>query len=87
MPDVTIGADAQLDDGVIVGYPSGRTDATGLRVGRRAHLRSATVLYLGSTIGDGLETGHHVVIREGCEVGDDCRIWSNSVVDYDCRLG
>ena len=87
MPDVTIGADAVLDDGVIVGYPSGRTDATTLRVGRRAHLRSATILYLGSTIGDGLETGHHVVIREGCEVGDDCRIWSNSVVDYGCRLG
>jgi acetyltransferase-like isoleucine patch superfamily enzyme len=34
-----------------------------------------------------LQTGHGVVIREGCQVGDDVSVWSNSVVDYGCRLG
>jgi acetyltransferase-like isoleucine patch superfamily enzyme len=34
-----------------------------------------------------LETGHHVVVREGCSLGDDVSIWSNSVIDYDCELG
>jgi acetyltransferase-like isoleucine patch superfamily enzyme len=45
------------------------------------------VLYDGSAIGRRLETGHGVVIREGCEVGDDVSVWSNSVIDYGCRIG
>jgi acetyltransferase-like isoleucine patch superfamily enzyme len=45
------------------------------------------VLYDGSTIGRCLETGHGVVIREGCEVGDGVSVWTNSVIDYGCRIG
>jgi acetyltransferase-like isoleucine patch superfamily enzyme len=45
------------------------------------------VLYDGSTIGRCLQTGHGVVIREGCAVGDDVCVWSNSVIDYGCRIG
>jgi acetyltransferase-like isoleucine patch superfamily enzyme len=45
------------------------------------------VLYDGSTIGRRLETGHGVVIREGCAIGDDVAVWTNSVIDYGCRIG
>ena len=62
---------------------------TGLQfsLGAGARLRSGTVLYAGSRIGARLQTGHHVVIREDCEIGDDVSVWSNTVIDYGCRIG
>lgn len=53
----------------------------------RGFLRCGTVVYGGCTIGERLETGHHVVIREDCRIGDDVSIWSNTVVDYGTVIG
>jgi acetyltransferase-like isoleucine patch superfamily enzyme len=75
------------DPGVLVGYGSDRSEGSDLALGRDARLRSGTVVYAGSRIGDRLQTGHHVVIREQCELGDDVSVWSNTVVDYSCRIG
>jgi acetyltransferase-like isoleucine patch superfamily enzyme len=75
------------DDGVIIGYPVSRRADRPLVLGAGARLRSGTVLYDGSRIGPGLETGHGVVVREDCEIGAHVNIWSNSVVDYGCRIG
>lgn len=72
---------------VIVGHPSPRGSRPPVVVGDGVRLRSGTVLYDGSRIGLRLETGHHVVIREDCEIGDDVCVWSNSVIDYSCRIG
>jgi acetyltransferase-like isoleucine patch superfamily enzyme len=83
----SIGEGLVADDGVIVGYPSSRGSHAGLRLGITARLRSGTVVYEGSTIGDRFETGHHVVIREDAAIGDGVSIWSNSVVDYGCVIG
>ncbi len=58
-----------------------------LTLGAGARLGSGTILYLGSTIGARLQTGHHVVVREQNVVGDDVSIWSNSVIDYGCQIG
>jgi acetyltransferase-like isoleucine patch superfamily enzyme len=77
----------QADHGVLVGYPVSRASAEPLVLGAGARLRSGTVLYDGSTIGRGLQTGHGVVIREACEVCDDVSVWTNSVIDYGCRIG
>lgn len=85
--DLGIPQDAILDSGVILGYRSPRCETTDLTLGRRARLRSGTVVYAGSTIGAGFETGHNVVIREENNIGDDVSIWSNTVVDYGCRIG
>ncbi len=76
------------DEGVTLGYPTGRriADQT-LRVGPGAQIRSGTVVYVGTTIGRGLQTGHNVVIREENVIGDNVGIWSNSVIDYGCRIG
>lgn len=77
---------ALADDGVIIGYPASRGGGA-LVLGTGARLRSGTTLYDGTTIGRGLQTGHGVVVREDCVVGDDVAIWSNSVIDYGCRIG
>jgi acetyltransferase-like isoleucine patch superfamily enzyme len=61
------------DQGVLVGYPVSRASAEPLVLGAGARLR--------------LQTGHGVVIRESCEVGDDVSVWTNSVIDYGCRVG
>jgi acetyltransferase-like isoleucine patch superfamily enzyme len=77
----------EADPGVLVGYGSDRAESPELALGCDARLRSGTVVYAGSRIGDRLQTGHHVVIREQCELGDDVSVWSNTVVDYSCRIG
>lgn len=53
----------------------------------RGFLRCGTVVYSGCTIGERLETGHNVVIREDCVIGDDVSIWSNTVIDPGTVIG
>jgi len=73
---------------VLLGYPPAREiENRRLVVGPGARLRSGTVIYLGSAIGRDFETGHNVVVREENEIGDEVSIWSNSVVDYGCKIG
>lgn len=85
---VDLGPGAELDDTVLLGYVSGRlAERKPLSIGARARIRSGTVIYEGSTIAEGLETGHNVVIREENRIGRDLRIWNNSAVDYGCWIG
>lgn len=85
--DVRVGPGLVADEGVVIGYRPGRDVDAALVIGPRARLRAGTIIYGGSTIGARFETGHHVVIREECVIGDDTAVWSNSVVDYGCTLG
>ncbi len=85
---ITVEQPLAADDSVTIGYPTGRPIADrALRIGADANLRSGTVIYVGTTIGRGLQTGHNVVIREENVIGDNVGIWSNSVIDYGCRIG
>jgi acetyltransferase-like isoleucine patch superfamily enzyme len=72
---------------VLVAYPSARDVDAAFLLGDDPVLRSGTVLYAGSTIGARFQTGHHVIVREQCEIGDDVSVWSNTVIDYGCRIG
>jgi acetyltransferase-like isoleucine patch superfamily enzyme len=76
------------DADVRLGYRAERLgERRPLVLGVRARLRSGTVLYEGSTIGDDFETGHHVIVREENRIGDRVSIWSQSVIDYGCSIG
>jgi len=87
-PDVDLGPGYVIDDGVLIGYPTGRKIAVPRTViGPGARLRSGTIIYAGSTIGRNLETGHGTIIREENTIGDDVQIWSYSVIEYGCRIG
>lgn len=85
---IIIGKDKKQGLHVQVGAVPGRkvSDLT-LRIGHSANIRSGTVIYLGSTIGDHLETGHNAVVREENKIGNHFSIWSNSVLDYGCQIG
>ena len=88
VPTVVIGEGHRIDPGALIGYRPGRTIASlDTRIGASCVVRSGTVIYAGVTIGDGLETGHHVVIREENTIGDRFSIWNNSTVDYGCEIG
>jgi acetyltransferase-like isoleucine patch superfamily enzyme len=85
---VTIEQPFHVDETAMLGYLTGRSiPDLSLNLGPGANIRSGTVLYAGSTIGAGLQTGHNVVIREQNIIGDHVEIWSNSIVDYGCRIG
>ena len=75
------------DDRIQLDHSSPRGPRPPLVLGPDARLRSGTVLYSGSTIGARFESGHNVVVREDCRIGDHVSVWSNSVVDYGCDIG
>jgi len=86
--DTKIGEGSKIDPFVILGFSTGRKiKKTNLEIGNNSHIRSHSVIYQGSKIGENFETGHNVVIREEVEIGNNCKIWSNSYVDYQTDIG
>lgn len=83
-----IGSNPHIEPNCILGYRTGRpiADFT-LRIGSDCYLRTGTIVYGGSTIGQGFQTGHNVVIREENLIGDKVSIWGNTVIDYGCKIG
>ncbi len=78
----------RIDPGVLIGYLTGRSiEASPTVIGANAVIRSGTVIYGSVRIGDDLQTGHNVVIREQNEIGDRLNIWNNSAIDYGCTIG
>lgn len=86
--NVIVGEGHVLDPDVYIGYPGGRAvaDST-LILGKNARVRSGSVLYAGSRIGDNFETGHGTIIREEVIIGDGVGIWSHSNIDFGCCIG
>jgi len=85
---IRVTAPEHIGPGTVVGcVPTREVASLDLCIGPGAVIRSGTVIYLGSTIGQGLDTGHNAVIREENEIGDEFRLWSGSVVGYGCRIG
>ncbi|MBU2009500.1 MAG: N-acetyltransferase [Chloroflexi bacterium] len=85
---VELGEGSRVERGTMLGYlRPGSSGPRLLRIGAGAIVRRGAIIYAGTTIGDHLETGHHVIIREQNTIGHDFRIWSNSIVDYGCRIG
>lgn len=50
-------------------------------------VREPLVVEEGVRIGENLDTGPFVVLRENCVIGDDVSIWSFSEVDEGARIG
>lgn len=91
-PDVAgfiqIGEITEISPYVLIGQQPRRSIPNlALVIGEGAWIGSGTVIYLGSTIGARLQTGHHVVIREQNVLGDEVSVWSNTIIDYGCHIG
>lgn len=83
---VVIGDNCVIQEHCVLGV-GGESSSIPLVVGASSVIRSHSVLYLGSTFGDRLETGHHVVIREGTRAGENLRVGNFCDVEGNCDIG
>jgi len=81
-----IGPGARIGSHCELGHAAPDGDQSVLVIGARALIRSHSVLYAGSSIGDDFETGHRVTVRERTRVGLGVRIGTSSDVQGDCVL-
>lgn len=65
----------------------GRTSVTPTIIGPGSTIRSGTVIYEGVTTGTGFDCGHHVVIREHVQVGDEVYVKNHSEIMRNVRIG
>lgn len=68
-------------------YREFKGEAKPLFIGAKALIRSHSVIYGGSTIGAGLQTGHHVTIREKTKAGIRWRVGTLSDIQGTCEIG
>ena len=86
--EVVLGDNAVIDEGVILGYMTGRKIKDYiLRIGDDACVRAGSIIYAGTTIGNRFATGHNVTIREENEIGDNFNVWNGTTIDYGCKIG
>ncbi len=84
---VQLGTDTSIGAYVILGEtPDNKKNPPPLVIGAKAVIRSHTVVYYGSRIGQHFQTGHHVLIREENEIGDHVSIGSGSVVEHHVKI-
>ena len=84
---VILGNNPVIGQYVLLGVSSTDGRVGKLIVGDNAVIRSHSVLYGGSRIGNNLQTGNGVLIRENNIIGDDVSIGSHSVVERENRIG
>jgi acetyltransferase-like isoleucine patch superfamily enzyme len=58
-----------------------------LKIGEQSIIRSGSILYAGSTIGDHFETGHQVTIRENTIIGTHFRVGTLSDIQGYVKIG
>lgn len=84
---VRIGSGSQIGAYCELGVPTPLAAAEPLSIGPGATIRSHSVLYAGSSFGDGLETGHRVVVRERTRAGSGLRLGTLGDIQGDCTIG
>jgi len=59
----------------------------GAKIGKNCIVRSGTVIYETTTLGDKVRTGHNVLIREGSSIGEETLIGSSTKLDGTVKIG
>ena len=83
-PNVYLGRNCFIGAFSIIGalYGEMSDGQVSTRIGGDANIRSHTVIYASSLIGKHFQTGHGVLIREHCHIGDNVSIGSHSVIEH-----
>ncbi len=87
--NTTLGKDCIIEPPCIIGKPP-RGFSEGelfLIIGDNAVIRPFTTIYAGSVIGNNLQTGQGVSIREDNRIGNDVSIGTNSVLEVGNSIG
>ena len=97
----SIGKNAIIGDGVIIGHPTANLmkiaassgsdikdmDFKGARIGDNAVIRSNSTIYSDVDIGNNFRTGHNVMVREETRIGNDVLIGTNTILDGRTIIG
>jgi acetyltransferase-like isoleucine patch superfamily enzyme len=89
---VTIKKGAVIGDNVIIGYHEFKPDEKSppellVEIGEKVKIRSGTIIYWGTRIGNNSSIGHNAVIREKTIIGHDTYIGSLTSVEGDTKIG
>lgn len=81
-PNVHIGEGVIFHDWVVIGLPPKGTAPGELEtiIGDGSVIRSNTVIYAGSRIGSGFQTGQRAILGPGLEIGTNCSVGNSSVL-------
>ncbi len=84
-PGVVIPDDAEIGEFAVIGEPPRGFQPGDLKtvIGSQARIRTHTVIYAGSVIGDRFQSGHGAVIRENCRIGNDVSVGTGAVLERD----
>lgn len=87
-PNVRLGEGIIIQEGAVIGIPplGVAPGAWETVIEAGATIRSNAVIYAGSRIGPGFQTGHRTILGPGLEIGANCSIGTNSVVRGFVRL-
>ncbi len=85
--NVRIGSGTVIGSHCSVGEPTDLAEGRPLIIGSGSLVRSHSVIYAGSTFGEGLETGHSATIREGITAGENLRVGTMADLQGDTTFG
>ncbi|MBN2156573.1 MAG: N-acetyltransferase [Candidatus Lokiarchaeota archaeon] len=83
---VILGNNVKIGKFVILGEIPRVEKIQPLEIGADTIIRSHSVIYTNTTIGDNFQTGHGVLIRENCVIGKNVSVGSHSVLERDVIL-
>lgn len=90
---VTIGNNSFIGANCVIGeywmdfYNDRQKHIHPLHIGEDALIRSGSIIYAGSEIGDGFQTGHQVTIREKSRIGNHVSVGTLSDIQGNCDIG
>jgi len=58
-----------------------------LEIGRDCLIRSGSIIYSNSKIGNHFQTGHHATIRENCQIGNNVSVGTYTDIQGHCQIG
>lgn len=58
-----------------------------LTIGSNSLIRSGSIIYAGSDIGNNFQTGHQVTIREKAQIGNNVSVGTLSDIQGNCKIG
>ncbi|MCF6439049.1 N-acetyltransferase [Pseudoalteromonas luteoviolacea] len=85
--NVELGDDCHIEAYCELGKENGNTGSSPLKIGRNSLIRSHSVFYAASTIGDNLQTGHRVTVREHSQIGTDFQLGTLGDIQGFCEIG
>ncbi len=88
-PNVELGAGVEVGPFCLLGRPpkGARAGELPLSIGAGSVIRSHTVIYAGTRIGERFQSGHNAMIRESTTIGARCSVGTGSVVEFKVQMG